>query len=84
MVSPHGFFVGRRTPEFGVTPFDSIGGLTGYANLPPLVGMVVSSRHATLLELQTVYGVQDLYNLAELVVVDAHNNRVISENAHRH
>jgi hypothetical protein len=54
-------------------------GLIGYANLPPLVGMVVSSRHATLHELQTVYGVQDVYNLAEMIIVDAHNKRAVNE-----
>jgi hypothetical protein len=41
--------------------------------------MVVSSRLATLLELQTLYGVRDLYDLAEVVTVDAHNHRVASE-----
>lgn len=37
--------------------------------------MIVSSEHATLNELQTVYGVQDAYNLAELIAVDVHNRR---------
>lgn len=60
-------------------PFAGSGGLTSYANLPPIVGMVVSSRHASLHELQSVYGVEDLYNLAELIIVDAHNSRVLSE-----
>ena len=44
-----------------------------------MVGMVVSSKHATLHELQTVYGVQDLYNLAELIAVDAYNSRAVIE-----
>ena len=35
--------------------------------------MVVSSGMATLHELQTVYGVEDVYNLAEIVSVDNHN-----------
>ena len=35
--------------------------------------MVVSSGLATLHELQTVYGVEDCYNLAEIVSVDNHN-----------
>ena len=35
--------------------------------------MVVSSGLATLHELQTVYGVEDCYNLAEIVSVDTHN-----------
>ena len=60
-------------------PFAGSGGLIGYANVPPLIGMVVSSKLATLNELQSVYGVLDLYNLAEIVTVDAHNRRVMSE-----
>ena len=47
--------------------------------MPPIVGMVVSSRLATLHELQTVYGVQDLYGLAEVVTVDAYNRRKATE-----
>jgi len=34
----------------------------------------VSAKLATLLELDTVYGIKDLYDLLEIVVVDAHNN----------
>lgn len=74
-----GFFSGRRHPDFGLAPFATDAGLIDYANMPPIVGMVVSSRHATLRELQTVYGAFDLYNLAEMVAVDAHNSRAIAE-----
>lgn len=42
-------------------------------NMPPIAGMIVSSCIATLHELQTVYGLEDLYNLAEVVIVDRHN-----------
>ncbi|CAB3664361.1 hypothetical protein LMG26842_05703 [Achromobacter dolens] len=30
-------------------------------------------------DLQTVYGAEDLYNLLEVIAVDAHNRRVLSE-----
>ncbi len=40
--------------------------------------MIVSSRVATLRELQTVYGLEDLYNLAEVVVVDRHNVNAVT------
>lgn len=33
----------------------------------------MSGRHATLHELQTVYGIMDAYNLLELMTVDAVN-----------
>ncbi len=39
----------------------------------------MSSRLATLHELGTVYGVKDLYDLIEVIVVDAHNKRVIDK-----
>lgn len=50
-------------------------GLVDYVNFPPLIGMIVSSEHATLNELQTVYGVRDAYDIAELISVDTHNRR---------
>jgi hypothetical protein len=40
---------------------------------------VVSRRLATLHELQTIYGAEDLYNLLEVIVVDGHNERVLSK-----
>ncbi len=48
-------------------------------NVPPRIGMIVSSGKATLAELQTIYGVEDLYNLIEIMNVDAHNQRVIAK-----
>jgi hypothetical protein len=38
--------------------------------------MIVSSRLATLHELDTVYGTEDMYALIEIITVDAHNQRV--------
>ena len=46
-----------------------------YANVPPMVALVVSARLATLGELQSVYGAEDLYDLVEVVAVDAFNRR---------
>lgn len=40
-----------------------------------MIGMIVSGDRATLHELQTVYGVEDCYNLAEIICVDNHNRR---------
>ena len=39
--------------------------------------MVVSSRMASLHELQTVYGTEDLYDMVEIIVTDAHNARAM-------
>lgn len=49
------------------------------ANVPRTIAAVVSSGRATLHELDTVYGVEGLYDLLEIVAVDAHNARVLSE-----
>ncbi len=41
---------------------------------------MVTSRHPALLhDLQAVHGAEDLYNLLEVIAVDAHNRRVLSE-----
>lgn len=41
----------------------------------------MSCRHATLHELQTVYGIMDAYNLLELMTVDAVNEFTANEYA---
>jgi hypothetical protein len=46
--------------------------------------MILSDRRATLHELQSVYGVGDLFNLAEVIGVDAHNRREIDRHANNH
>ena len=38
---------------------------------------MIGSRLATLAELQTVYGVEDLYDLLEVAAVDAHNRELV-------
>ncbi len=43
--------------------------------MPLSIGAVVSSRLATLLELETVYGVEDTYLFLEVLTVDAYNRR---------
>lgn len=44
--------------------------------MPPVIGTLVSARLATLHELQTVYGVEDAYNLLEVLKIDMHNEWV--------
>lgn len=40
---------------------------------------MISNNLATLHELQTVYGVRDLYNFLEIAAVNAHNARVLAK-----
>lgn len=44
-----------------------------------LIGTIVSSGRATLHELDTVYSIEDAYDLLEVIVVDSHNQRVLRE-----
>lgn len=41
--------------------------------------MAISLKVATLHELSTVYGVQDLYDLIEIAVIDADNRRRVAK-----
>lgn len=44
-----------------------------------MCGMVISTGKATLHELQSVYGVGDLFNICEVIAVDAYNRRELSK-----
>jgi hypothetical protein len=41
------------------------------------VATVISHRLATLHELQTFYGAEDLYGMLEIIAVDTHNQHVM-------
>lgn len=41
--------------------------------------MVVSRRLATLHELDTVYGCEDMWDLIEIAIVDGYNESVLNE-----
>ena len=45
-------------------------------NVPRSIAVVVSSGHAKLHELDTVYGMSDLYDMLEIFTVDSHNRRI--------
>jgi hypothetical protein len=47
--------------------------------VPFTIGTVVSLGKATLHELDTVYGVEDLYDMLEVAAIDAHNQRLVAE-----
>lgn len=54
-------------------------GLASYVNVPQTIATVVSCRLATLHELDTVYGIEDLYCLLEINTVDNHNQMVVNK-----
>lgn len=47
-----------------------------YQNIPRTIGIVVSKGLATLAELDTVYGSEDLADLLEIAMIDAHNANI--------
>lgn len=46
-----------------------------------MIGSVVNSKLATLHELQTVYGLEDLYNLYEIIIIKVANEQKMLEKA---
>ena len=46
------------------------------ANVPATIHAVISAGRATLHELDTVYGARDLYDMLEMIKVDAYNERL--------
>jgi hypothetical protein len=48
-------------------------------NVPRTIGAVLSSRLATMAELETLLGMEDVYDLLEIIAIDAHNKRIASE-----
>jgi len=48
-------------------------------NVPPNIAAVLIRRPEMLHGLQTIYGTEDLYNLLEVMAVDAHNQRLIAQ-----
>ena len=55
------------------------GGFADYVNMPRSIGAVISRGLATLTELDTVYGAEDLYLMLEIISVDTHNERIAAE-----
>lgn len=76
-VGPHGFYFSRRRLELDDDFDDGDGKVYAEcANVPRTISIAILTGRATLHELDTVYGLEDLYDLLEISLVDAHNNRV--------
>ncbi|PYZ35407.1 transglycosylase [Enterobacter cloacae complex sp.] len=55
-----------------------VAGLVNYENVPSTIATIISSKLATLYELDTVYGTEDLWRLLEINTVDNYNQMVIN------
>ncbi|EEC0863852.1 transcription elongation factor GreA [Salmonella enterica subsp. enterica] len=53
--------------------------MVDYVNVPRTIATVISSGKASKAELDSVLGVQDLWDLLEIIQVDTHNERVMQE-----
>ena len=74
------FFSKRGTVRALYEDHDSdIGGLIDTVNVAPKVARILLSERprVTLHELQTVYSLEDLYDLIEIAEVDGYNRRLI-------
>jgi hypothetical protein len=58
-------------------------GLAEYTNVPAAVSAVISARLATLHECDTIYSVEDIYLMLEIVSVDTFNKNVVTEYVRR-
>lgn len=47
--------------------------------MPGPIGSVVSRGFATLHELDSVYGTEDLHDMLEIIAVDAFNKRAVNK-----
>jgi len=47
--------------------------------VPGIFGTVISKGLATLHEIDTVYGTQDIYDMLEVIAVDNHNHNLINK-----
>ena len=50
-------------------------------NVPMTMGILVSSKMATLHELQTVYGMKDAYDMMEILYIDNQNQQIANRKA---
>ena len=49
-----------------------------FVNVPKTIATVVCSGKASLHELDTVYGLEDLWDLLEIISVESHNQRILN------
>lgn len=44
-----------------------------------MIGAIISKRLATLHEIDTVYGTQDIFDLMEIIAVDNYNDHILND-----
>lgn len=46
--------------------------------MPPYIATVISAGMATLHEIDTVYGLEDVFDMLEIIAIDAHNKNLLN------
>lgn len=67
--------------DYGNGPDSS--NVISYPNVPETIGIVVSVGKASYEALDSVLGIEDLYDLLEIIKVDAHNRRELNKEAEK-
>lgn len=47
--------------------------------MPPYIATVISARMATLHEVDTVYGLEDVFDMLEIIAIDNHNKNLLNQ-----
>lgn len=58
---------------------ESTGSLIDCVNVSPSIRMAVSSDKVTFTELSTTIGLEGLYDILEIIMVNAHNQRILTK-----
>ena len=74
--SSYGFFNARRPLDIGLDDGES--GLIPYENIPRTCANVISAGKASYVELDEKLGLGDVYDLLEIINVDAANLRLLA------
>jgi hypothetical protein len=51
--------------------------------VPPRIGMLISHDKSLLAPLSTTLGLEDMYDLIEVILIDAHNDRIVAKSRER-
>ena len=58
---------------------DDDAGFAKCRNVSHVISMVITFDKATLHELDTVYGLEDVYDMLEILMVSIHNQRIAAK-----
>ena len=74
-----GFFSGRSPVKTRSFDHGETGNLLEYPNVTPRLGMLYSHDKSLIGPLTSTLGIEDMYDLIEVVLIDSHNDRVLAK-----